>query len=322
MVIRKNGLVSAGVGLLVVACGASSTGASSGTANAGAIPSMPAYPAPEKAREQNPASPARTANAICADASSSVKVANGPVTPGFLPDGKGLAYFGVGVKGKDFSMADLQALEKKSAWEELLGHAEDVPPARRGAAWEGLVTRAAIGYIQSLGTNTAAYEGVFTSQALLTRYPHLLKSQEFMAKRGDAAKLAAERCLRGSYRGQHCIDMMKDFLKTSNTGPDVGFEFGKITRRNQNHYVAVPFFKWALDQKKDAAWCADDDLKLAVVAGLGLPPDSEEAAGARHIAASVCWDGLREGVRKQLQDSPDGYYRDNACAVLKAKGDL
>jgi hypothetical protein len=252
-----------------------------------------------------------------------VKVADESPSSGFLPSGKDDLYSRfAAVKGKDFSIADLQALERKGAWEELLQHAEDVPPAQRSAAWEGLVTKAAIGYIESLATKTAAYEGVFTSQALLKRYPHLLKSQEFMAKRGDAAKIAAEQCLSNAYRGQRCIDMMKDFLKTSNTGAEVGFEFGKITRRNQNHYVAVPFFKWALDQKKDKAWCGDEDLKLAVVAGLGLPPEYEEAAGARHIAATACWESLREGVRKQLEESPDGYYRDNACAVLRAKGDL
>jgi hypothetical protein len=116
--------------------------------------------------------------------------------------------------------------------------------------------------------------------------------------------------------------MMTDFLKTSNTGADVGLAFGKITRKNQNHYVAVPFFKWALEQKKDASFCGDEDLKLAVVAGLGLPPDYENAAGARQIAANACWDALKADIKKELVESAGGYYRDNACAVLKAKGDL
>jgi hypothetical protein len=169
---------------------------------------------------------------------------------------------------------------------------------------------------------------VFTSQYLLKRYPHLLRSSAFMTKRGEAGKIASERCLRDSYVGQHCIDMMKDFLKTSNTGADVGFAFGKITRRNQNHYVAVPFFKWALDQKRtapgrdDAGMCTDEDLKLAVVSGLGLPPDYENAKAARDIAEKACFDALKAEIQKELVANEGGYYRDNACAVLKAKGEL
>ncbi len=325
----------------LVACGG---GSGPGAGEAGKptqIASMPPYPPPN----ENKPAPApevpkpKDPKTICAGAGD-VKLSFGTSTDdGALEAGRadvraiddrkaGFASFGAfaghaaNAKESTYSMADLQALEKKGAWEELLGHAEDVAPTQRGATWEKLVEKAAIGYMQQLTTNTAAFEGVFTSQSLLKRYPHLLKSQEFMTKRGEAGKAASEICLRESYRGQHCIDMMKDFLKTSNTGADVGFAFGKITRRNQNHYVAVPFFKWALDQKKDAAMCADEDLKLAVVAGLGLPPDYENALGARQIAANACWDSLRPAIEKQLAENDSGYYRDNACAVMKAKGAL
>jgi hypothetical protein len=116
--------------------------------------------------------------------------------------------------------------------------------------------------------------------------------------------------------------MMRDFLKTPNTSVDVGFAFGKITRKNQFHYVAVPFFKWALEQKHDGAACGDEDVQLAVVAGLGLPPDSENAGGSRSIAARLCFDNLKAAIRKQLGEDRSSYYRDNACAVLKAKGAL
>jgi hypothetical protein len=325
MNLRCNKVLFAALAALGVACGGGAAGPQQGS---GAISSLPAYPSARATSEPAPA-PAKPKDAkeICAGASPvAASDGLGPARAPFDEEDKARfvrpAVGASPLKSKEFGMADLQALEKKAAWEELLGHAEDIPPAQRGAAWDKLVERAAIGYIESLTTQTAAFEGVFSSQALLKRYPHLVKSQDFMAKRGEAAKIAAERCLSRSYGGDHCIDMMKDFLKTSNSGAEVGFAFGKITRKNQNHYVAVPFFKWALEQKKDSAWCGDEDLKLAVIAGLGLPSSYENAAGARQIASQACWDSLKADVRKHLLESPEGYYRDNACAVLKAKGEL
>ena len=222
-----------------------------------------------------------------------------------------------------YSMADLQALEKRSSWDEILDHAEDIAPAQRNAAWDKLVLDAATGYLASATTKSDSYEGIFASQSLVQRYPHLTASPTFMAKRADAGKMAAETCLENAYRGQHCIDMMKDFLKTTNTDASVGFAFGKIARKNQNAYVAVPFFDWALAKKAgDGTMCGDDDLQLATVAGLGLPTDDPNAAGARRIAEGACWSTMKDPVTKGFSDSSGSYYRDNACAVLKAKGAL
>jgi hypothetical protein len=143
-----------------------------------------------------------------------------------------------------------------------------------------------------------------------------------MAQREATAKLAAEACLSDSYRGQRCIDSMKDFLKTPSTRAELGFQFGKIVRKHQNHYVAAPFFKWALDKQPNAAWCSDEDLKMAVTAALGLPSDYEEATAGRSVAAGACWSALKDAIGSELQKEGTGYFRDNACAVLKAKGAL
>jgi hypothetical protein len=52
----------------------------------------------------------------------------------------------------------------------------------------------------------------------------------------------------------------------------------------------------------------------------GLPPDDEGAVGARQITGGVCWEALSGQVEQELRAQPQGYYRDNACAVLRAKG--
>lgn len=319
--------------LTLVACGGASAESRSADAP---IASMPAYPAKTAgaAAEPAPAPKAkRDVRTICTGAAD-VKVSSNALSTVFdtslaTNDDKDDARRSESSsrsKAKTYSLADLQALERQSAWDELLAHAEDIAPAQRNAAWNKLVEHAAIEQVRALATKTGAFEGSWSSQALVKRYPQLAQSKPFMQARADTAKIAAEECLRESYRGQHCIDGMTDFLKTPNTTPEVAFEFGKIVRRHQNHYVAAPFFKWAIDRKsaaaKSDAWCSDEDLNLAVKAALGLPPDYEGAAAGRSIAAGACWAGMKDSIRSTLEQDESGYFRDNACAVLKAKGAL
>jgi hypothetical protein len=294
-----------------------------------------ASPAPATAGPDVTSDGAMDAKSICAKASP-IKAATAASATGrdggraaLDAKGKTSVQGAAGARGEQqakenvYTMADLQALAARQSWEELLGHAEDVPPAQRTAAWDSLVETAATGYVTNLGAQTDAYDAVFASQALLRRFPRLSSSAGFMSKRGEAGKAAAARCLERASVGQHCIDGMKAFLEGPNTGADVGFAFGKIARKNQNAYVAVPFFDWSLNKKTDPASCSDEDLSLAVVAGLGLPPEDANAGGARHLAVGACWERLHPAIAQGLQDPSAGsYYRDNACAVLKQKGAL
>jgi hypothetical protein len=40
---------------------------------------------------------------------------------------------------KPYTVEQLQALDKSQSWEELVGHLQDIPPAKRGPAWNKLV---------------------------------------------------------------------------------------------------------------------------------------------------------------------------------------
>lgn len=68
------------------------------------------------------------------------------ITTGSLP----LAIVGVLLAGpawaeqKPYTLKDLQALEQREAWPELLAHLNDVPPAERSADWNRVVERACL----------------------------------------------------------------------------------------------------------------------------------------------------------------------------------
>jgi hypothetical protein len=322
MAVRSPGYATWVVGtMVVIGCGGSNTPESR---NPETIPSMSAYPEERAEAAPKAAKPfpeGRPVREICAGATPiAVERKLGAAAIDKRSGERSKGSHATAAKESKYSMADLKALEKKQAWEELLGHAEDVPPAQRNASWDKAVENAAIGYLRSLHSSHESVEGVAGSRDLLRRYPHLEKSKDFLSQRADLGQVAAEECFRSSYGGNRCVELMRNFLLAPEPAPEIAFAFGKLTRKNQNHYIAVPFFKWAFERKSDASWCADDDLRLAVLAGLGLPPDDESAAGARQISGGVCWNALSDDLKKGLRAQPQGYYRDNTCAVLRAKG--
>jgi hypothetical protein len=143
-----------------------------------------------------------------------------------------------------------------------------------------------------------------------------------MAKRSEVGKIVFDRCFHDSYNGTECVQHAKDFITVGDKDPALAFAIGKSARRSMNAYVAVPFFRAALDGTKDSASCADDDLSRAVIAGLGLPPDDSSAADSRYIAANACWKTLQapvEGELRKLGFAPTGYSAVNLCSVVKAK---
>jgi hypothetical protein len=120
-----------------------------------------------------------------------------------------------------------------------------------------------------------------------------------------------ELCQKKDYSGDWCHDAMKRWVKAN---PADAFEAGKLTRQKMNSHSALPFFAQAFAAGKGK--CADDDVKLAIIGGLGLPPDSELVPQARKLA-EICLPELKEDLMKAGADS---YQFKNSCSLLKAKG--
>jgi hypothetical protein len=239
--------------------------------------------------------------------------------------GRGDAAIGVlGWKPSEkYSLADLQALEKKEQYPELLGHIEDVPPASRGASWDALLTRVATSYVAGLAEEAdtyAAFGGFMQTEHLVERYPQLRKSGDFMRRRGEVGQKMFTKCFQLTYSGEECVSMALQFVRVAGTDAKEKLAVAKVVSRNQNKYNAVPFFRVALTGE-DRSACKDDDLAATMTAGLGLPPDYDNAKEARDIAQNVCFAELEKPIVEELTTGDgSGYFRDNACSVLREKG--
>ncbi|MBL8942767.1 MAG: hypothetical protein JNK45_06465 [Myxococcales bacterium] len=265
----------------------------------------------------------RDVASVCADATAvASRQAVVPYDRG--PGDASVAVFGMlGDKADRYSLADLQALEKKGQHLELLQHIEDVAPTARTSGWDALLARAAtkvVGSLATEGDTYRAFEAMMVAEGLLQRYPQLAKTSEFMTARSGAGEHMFAKCFEATYSGEECVSMALDFVRVAGTDAATSLAVAKIVRRNQNPYVAVPFFRIALEGK-DRAACGDDDLELATTAGLGLPPDYDNAKASRDIAQNVCFEELQAPIVARLTgDDGGGYFKDNACAVLRAKG--
>lgn len=260
---------------------------------------------------------------VCSDAKEVAAATPDAASPSY--SGRGDAAIAVmGFKpDRKHSLADLQALEKSEQWEELLSHVEDIAPASRGTSWDAMLTRAATAYVGTLvGANdiSAAFGGFMMTEHLVGRYPQLRKSKGFMDKRAEVGEKMFPKCFELSYSGEECVGMALDFVKVAGTDAKAKLAIAKIVSRNQNRYVAMPFFGAALAGSDNSA-CKDADFVLTTTAALGLPPEYDNAKAAREIAADVCFAELEKPIVDELTGSDGGgYYKDNACAVLRKKG--
>ncbi|MBX7080248.1 MAG: hypothetical protein K1X88_13720 [Nannocystaceae bacterium] len=281
-------------------------------------------PQPAASGSGDATEPARDVASVCAEASPIAALAprRGHATTTAAQGPSDAAVAVLGYAEARYTMADLQALAKRKQHLELLQHIEDVAPASRTAAWHQLLERTAIAVLESLSTQTdgyRAFEAMGTAEALLQRYADLAQSKAFMAARGRAGTAMFGRCFELSWSGEECVSLARDFIAVEGTDAATKLAIAKLVRQNQYSQFAVPFFRAAV-RDAEATACGDEDLALAVTAGLAMPPDAPEAQGARDVAQNACFAQLQPTLVEALIRDDSGYFRDNTCAVLRAKG--
>jgi hypothetical protein len=223
---------------------------------------------------------------------------------------------------KKYTLADLKALVGQSAFKEAFQHLGDISPSQRNAEWVELAAAASGGVLGTLDTDDG------TTLALVDEidreYPQLLKSAKYTRPRNELGFKGLEGCFGqtngywSSYGLDNCVKLGMRFVANSNGDSALALKVAKIARKSMNAYDAVPFFKRALGPK-DMAACKDSDLKLAVVAGLGLPTTYANATESKAMMAT-CWDELKDAVMAAFEaDSKGGYVKQNTCDFLMAK---
>ena len=125
-----------------------------------------------------------------------------------------------------------------------------------------------------------------------------------------------ENCVR-SFRDEDCLISLEKLVQAK---PKEAMSAGKLVRHKFNAPVALRFFEVAAKQNsKD--FCKDEDVQLAVVAGLALPKDYPDAGRALKLFSGACYADQEAAVVKEVSgDAGNSYLKDNACPVLQKHG--
>lgn len=92
-------------------------------------------------------------------------------------------------------------------------------------------------------------------------------------------------CVREQADNESCLRGLERYVAAT---PKEALSAAKAVRRQFNSEVSLRFFEKAL--AKDAAnVCGDEDLQIAVVAGLALPKDYADATRARKMFDEQCY---------------------------------
>lgn len=113
-----------------------------------------------------------------------------------------------------------------------------------------------------------------------------------------------------------CLEVLHAFVKTK---PAEAFAAGKAVRAQMNHAAAVPFFAKALAKPGDKKTnrCADEDVAMAVAAGLTQPASGNPIVADAQALTAQCWADLQAPLSKALTESgPSGYLAENLCPKL------
>lgn len=224
---------------------------------------------------------------------------------------------------KKYTLADLKALIEQKGYQEAIDHIKDVSPSERKAEWIDIAGTAGAGLVT--GAPDAETKLSFMIQ-VEKDIPAILKSPKYLTARADAAGDAFNACFnRGDF--QQCRDYALVFVDADPKNAKATLGVAKAVRRGMSHFASVPFFKRALAAGKPATVCADEDLALAVVSGLGLNKEDTKLAETLAIG-TTCWKDVKASVMKELMSDSgkSGRFHDNACALARtnkaATGDV
>jgi hypothetical protein len=221
-----------------------------------------------------------------------------------------------------YSIEDLEALAGRGGWLELAEHAGDIPPARRNQQWQGLLQRTELALLDSAEKQEAPLDRLRLCETLIERFPELSRSREVMARRAEVGPKVFARCMQAA--AEDCLRGLATFVGRDERNPDLAARAGKVARRAGNA-AALPFFAHAVAAETAPgprqALCADEDLGIAVLHGLGLSPSAagELVASSRSIA-QTCISALAPALREELQrkTAPD-YASEAICALLRPR---
>jgi hypothetical protein len=188
-----------------------------------------------------------------------------------------------------YELADLKALDKDQAWQELVPHLNDIAPSRRDAEWKAIAERACAGVLDAaeLKDERSAQSMLFEIERLLKQFPWLKTSKVFMARRAEVGFKAMGWTFSSSRHASgddQWLDGLEEFVALDTVTPDIALRGAKVVTGRLIPIVAFPLLKTALARGGKEV-CKDKDLQQALLGAV------EEGSWPKENAEmqTTCW---------------------------------
>lgn len=227
-------------------------------------------------------------------------------------------------RANNYDLADLDALAKQAAWQELLDHADNIAPSQRTAHWSELVEQAAVGMVSELDTERLTYTALPAVDELARRYPVLKHSKPFMAKRANVGLRVFTRCfdLAGDSGAdaKMCGERLAGFADADPDNLELARQALGLIESRIHFRSAAPFTIYYRLIRNDKKQCSNDGAKWAVIEALALDKSDARVAQARELASTTCWGQMQNQLVDALTTAHDGaHYFENSCGFLVDK---
>jgi hypothetical protein len=201
-----------------------------------------------------------------------------------------------------YTLADLEALAKDGAWDELLSHATDVGPAARNDRWKELVEKAAVARLADITDDELKWSPIESTEAavqnLVRSFPSLKASKTF----DHGKNLAMVRALKVCLWEPSCRQTDRDWLrrvyqvvKSAEHDKEAACAAGQMVMTRMVSYTALSSFEIAVSGGPSSPCCKTKELQTAVSEGLDEADYQESATGV----AKTCGLALKEPAKKK-----------------------
>jgi hypothetical protein len=229
-----------------------------------------------------------------------------------------LAASAASAQEKKYTVEDLRALVQAGSWDEASQHLEDIPPAKRDAAWKQIVEKVAIGQLKALDLDRDPLAALGMADAYTKRFAFLVKHKPFMQVRADVGYKGFEHCF-AQGAAEICNERLLPFVEADKGNVDLAIKAAQLQMRNRDHaFVAMVWrlaAEWSKGSKKA---CKAERFTESILAALGRPTDHVTVQPALK-AAEVCLPHIKAELQKSAQEFGDTYTKKNVCPLLKKK---
>lgn len=216
-----------------------------------------------------------------------------------------------------YTLADLQKLYKDKSYKEGLAHMKDIAPTNRDKQWTDLLQNLATGYLSSLKNGKTNYKAMVFMDQILDDHPSLSNAKEFMRMRAELGLEIYQVCFQ--YNDFECYKEFISFVRRDSSNFDIKYKIAKEVRKRMSDAKSIPFFAEAL-KGQNKEYCKDEDLKLALKAGLSKDTNTEEAKSAQEVAFGECFQELISSIKEAIKESDNA--KKLACKTMIKKNAL